>query len=297
MGFFLTLVASDKKLTAAHLAGVERFLDLQGIGLRGDPVWLSEHKAADIPTTSCLTREQMELLWDALTPDRIDVFCTPETNRRKKLLLADMDSTIVTTETLDELAGHAGIKDKIAAITARAMNGELNFEDALRERVGLLKGLPATTLKTTLDETELCDGAETLVRTMRGHGAACILVSGGFTYFTSAIAGKVGFSQHHGNILNIDGDVLAGTVGVPILDKTAKLNYLQQYRRELDLSDDLTMAVGDGANDLPMLGAAGLGMAYRPKGILKESMQNCVFYADLCALLYAQGYSQSHFVK
>ena len=295
MEFFITLVASDKKLTTAHLAGVERFLDSQGIALRGDPVWLSEHKAADIPTTSCLNREQMRQLWDALTPDRLDIFCTPAQNRKKKLLLADMDSTIVTTETLDELAGFAGIKDKIAAITARAMNGELDFEGALRERVGLLKGLPAGTLKQTLDETVLCEGAETLVRTMRAGGATCVLVSGGFTYFTEAIADKVGFSHNHGNTLVMEGDALAGTVGTPILDKTAKLNYLYQYRRELGLADDLTIAVGDGANDMPMLQEAGLGMAYRPKGILKENMQNCVFYADLTALLFAQGYKEDQF--
>ncbi len=297
MGFFLTIVASDKKLTPAHLAGVERFLDAQGIGMRGQPQWLSQHKAVDIPITTCLNRGQIEDLWDALTPDRIDVFCSAEIERKKKLILADMDSTIVTTETLDELAGHAGIKDKIAAITARAMNGELNFEDALRERVGLLKGLPASTLKTTLAETELCAGAETLIRTMRANGAVCILVSGGFTFFTSAIAGKVGFTQHHGNTLNMDGDRLAGTVADPILDKTAKLNYLYHYRRHLQLADDQTMAVGDGANDMPMLQEAGLGMAYRPKGILKENMHNCVFYADLTALLYAQGYTEAQFVK
>ena len=295
MEFFLTLVASDKKLTAGHLAGIERFLSNEGIALRGQPVWLSEHKAADIPTTSCLTRDQMERLWDALTPDRIDVFCTRAENRKKKLLLADMDSTIVTTETLDELAGHAGIKDKIAAITVRAMNGELDFEGALRERVGLLKGLSTDTLQKTLDETQLCDGARTMVQTMRAHGATCVLVSGGFTYFTGAIADMVGFHNNHGNTLNIENAALTGTVGMPILDKTAKLNYLYQYRRNLHLADDQTITVGDGANDLPMLQGAGLGMAYRPKGILKDSMQNCVFYADLTALLYAQGYRETEF--
>lgn len=297
MGFFLTLVASDKKLTPAHIAVIERFFDAEGIAQRGSPQWLSPNRAVDMPIQSCLTRAQMEDLWAALTPDRIDVFCTAEKNRRKKLLLADMDATIVTTETLDELAGHAGIKDKIAAITARAMNGELAFEGALRERVGLLKGLSADTLKKTLSETIISPGAETMVRTMRAHGAVCILVSGGFTYFTSAVAGKVGFTQHHGNTLDIDGDALAGTVSGAILDKTAKLNYLYHYRRHLQLADDMTVAVGDGANDMPMLQEAGLGMAYRPKGVLKETMQNCVFYADLTALLYAQGYADSHFVK
>lgn len=290
MSFVLTLVASDKKLTPAHLAGMERFLDAQGIGLTGQPVWLAPHKAADIPMTSCLNKQQMRLLWDALAADRIDVFCQPVKDRKKKLLLADMDSTIVTGETLDELAGHAGLKDKIAAITDKAMKGELDFIGALRERVGLLKGLPADTLQKTLQETAISPGAEKLVGAMRKEGAVCILVSGGFTFFTSAIAGKLGFTQHHGNTLGIADGKLTGTVGEPILDKNAKLNYLYHYKRHLQIEDGQTMAIGDGANDLPMLLAAGMGIGYRPKGVLRDSLQNCLFYADLSALLFAQGY-------
>lgn len=295
MEFFLTLIASDKKLGPAHLAGVERFLDAQGIGMTGQPRWLSNHKAADIPTNSCLNPDQMRELWDALTADRIDVFCTPAKDRQKKLLLADMDSTIVTSETLDELAAFAGIKEQIATITARAMNGELDFHAALRERVGLLKDLSADTLKTTLNETIISEGADTLVRTMRAKGAVCVLVSGGFTFFTSAIAGKLGFSQHHGNILHVEDGALSGTVGEPILDKESKLKFLQHYTQTLGLDTTQTMAVGDGANDLPMLSNAGMGVGYRPKGILKDSLQNCLFYADLTALLYAQGYRDSDF--
>jgi phosphoserine phosphatase len=295
MDFYLTLVASNKRLSAAHIAGIERFLDAQGIGMTGQPAWLSAHKAVDIPMNSCLNPQQIRELWDALAPDKIDVFCTPALHRRKRLLLADMDSTIVTTETLDELADHAGIKDQIATITSRAMNGELDFHAALTERVGLLKGLPTTTLKQTLHETTISKGAETLVSTMRADGAVCVLVSGGFTFFTAAIAGQLGFSQHHGNTLEIDGEVLAGTVAHPILDKHAKLDFLTNYKRHLQLKDTQTMAVGDGANDLPMLQEAALGIGYRPKGVLKESLQNCLFYADLTALLYAQGYRDQDF--
>lgn len=290
MTFFLTLVASDKPLTAGHLAGMERFCDQQGIGLNGSPEWLSPNKAADIPVRSCLTHEQMQILWDALKADRIDVFCTPAENRRKKLLLADMDATIVTTETLDELAAHAGIGEKISAITARAMNGDIDFESALKERVGLLKGLSADILKKTLSETTITAGADILIKNLRAHGVPSILVSGGFTFFTGAIAGQLGFAGHHGNTLEINNGALTGNVTPPILDKNAKREFLISYAREFgfDLSD--TMAVGDGANDLPMLLTAGTGFGYRPKKRVAESIRNCLFYTDLTAILYAQGY-------
>ena len=295
MSFVLTVVASDKPLSAGHLAGIERFLDAQGLARPGDPVWLAPHKAADIPVSARLTPEQMRQLWDALAADRIDVFCTSLAGRRKKLLLADMDSTIVTSETLDELAAEAGIGEQVAEITARAMNGELDFKGALRERVGLLKGLSTDALKTTLTATEISPGAGTLVQTMRANGAVCVLVSGGFTFFTGAVAGQLGFSQHHGNVLNMEDGVLAGTVGEPILDKTAKLDFLKTYTKDLGLSGADSLSVGDGANDLPMLEAAGLGIGYRPKPLLRDSLDNCVFYSDLTALLYVQGYGADDF--
>jgi len=290
MTFYMTLVASGKSLTVGHIAGVERFCNQQGIAVIGAPEWLHRHRAADLPIASCLTHAQMEILWDALKADQIDVFCTPAEGRQKKLLLADMDATIVTTETLDELAVHAGIGEKIAAITTRAMNGEIDFHAALTERVALLKGLSESVLTKTLAETSLTPGADILLSTLNKHQVPSVLVSGGFTFFTSAIARRAGFTAHHGNTLEIETGALTGRVIPPILDKNAKLNYLKEYAEKNGLSLKDTMAVGDGANDLPMLLAAGLGFGYRPKKLVRESLNNWIFYADLSAILYAQGY-------
>lgn len=287
---FLTLIASDKPLAIPHLEFAEKFIEEKAIGLSGKPVWLDAHKAADIPIQNAITFEQMKELRHVFAQDRIDVICTQAEKRKKKLLLADMDSTIVTTETLDELAGRAGIKDQIAAITNRAMNGELDFHAALKERVGLLKGLPLTALHETLAETILCEGADKLIHVMKANGATCVLVSGGFTYFTGAIADKVGFHHHHGNELHNDGTSLLGTVGDPILDKDSKLKFLQTYAKTLNVDLSETVAIGDGANDLPMLLAAGLGIGYRARPVLQENMLNILQFADLTGVLYAQGH-------
>ncbi len=293
MSHVLVLISSNVPLSIAHLERLEKFVEEQAVGLNGKPSWLDAHKAAELPVQNTLSMDQMRAARNIFAADRIDILCVPKDGRKKKLLLADMDSTIVTTETLDELAGKAGIKHQIAAITARAMNGELDFKAALRERVGLLKGLPLGALKETLDETVLCDGADTLIQTMRNQGATCVLVSGGFTYFTGAVAAQCGFHHHHGNILHDDGAALLGTVGDDILDKDSKLNYLKSYAQQLgiDLAD--TVAIGDGANDLPMLSAAGLGIGYRPKPILEETLLNVLKYADLTGVLYAQGFKLS----
>ena len=265
MDFTLTLVSSSTPLSAGHLNDMEKALENHGILLTGQPEWLAEHKAADIPLSQSTTLEQMQSLRALFDEPKIDVFCTRTDNRRKELLMADMDSTIVTSETLDELADEAGIKDKISNITERAMRGEIDFHDALRERVGLLKGLSAACLKTTLDNTEVSKGADILVKTMRGSGAFCALVSGGFTYFTGAIAAQLGFTAHHGNVLNVENEKLSGTVQEPILDKDSKLGFLKLYCEELEIDLDDTIAIGDGANDLPMLESAGLGIGYHPK--------------------------------
>jgi phosphoserine phosphatase len=197
-----------------------------------------------------------------------------------------MDATIVECETLDELAARAGIKDQIAAITTRAMNGELDFKAALRERIALLKGLPTTALYETLAEMKLSPGASDLIMGQRARGVTCILVSGGFTFFTHAIAEKCGFNSHHGNFLGINDTVLDGTVSEPIIDKDAKLAHLKSHAQELGIDLTQTVAIGDGANDIPMLAAAGLGIGYRPKKLVEETILNCLKYADLDRLKY-----------
>jgi phosphoserine phosphatase len=290
MSHILTLICSDIPLSIAHLERLEKFSEDRALGLNGKPSWIEQHIAADLPVLNAPTIAQMKELRALFAADHIDILCSLAARRQKKLLLADMDSTIVTTETLDELAGRAGIKDKIAEITARAMNGELDFHAALRERVGLLKGLSVEALQQTLDETELCDGAAAMIAGLKQQDVKCVLVSGGFTFFTGAVAQQTGFDHHHGNDLHHDGLALTGTVGEPILDKESKLSFLKSYAADLGLDLADTAAIGDGANDLPMLAAAGLGIGYRPKPILEENLLNVLKYADLTAVLYAQGH-------
>lgn len=297
MDFTLTLVASSISLSAGHLNLVEKFLENNGLMMTGEPKWLSEHKCADISISQSLNIEQMKALRILLDSNKIDPFCTRTDNRRKKLLMADMDSTIVTSETLDELAAEAGIKDKISAITERAMRGEIDFHDALRERVELLKGLSTDCLKTTLDNTEISKGAESLVKTMRNSGYFCALVSGGFTYFTGEISAQLGFTAHHGNILNIEDGKLSGSVQEPILDKDSKLDFLKLYCEDLEIDLSDTVAIGDGANDLPMLEASGLGIGYHPKPLLENTLLNCIRHTGLTSALYVQGYKKKDINK
>ncbi len=290
MSFVLTFVASQDWITNLHLRDA-----LAAIGIDHTPRWLEQGKAATLNTDRLPDRARIDLLQAALAPLRVDVFMTPSSNQRKKLLVADMDATIVTAETLDELASHAGLHDRIAAITDRAMRGEIDFAAALRERIALLEGLEESALHDTLSQVKLTDGAEILVRTMTAHGATCVLVSGGFTFFTSAIAGRTGFHYHHGNLLELAGGRLTGRILEPVLDKAAKRNLLQSHAHNLKLTKDETLAIGDGANDLPMLEEAGLGIGFHPKKLVKEKIHNCILHGDLTAALYAQGYSSADF--
>lgn len=290
MAFVLTLVAAGNDLSAQHVAAAANYIESNGIGLAGVPDWLAVKKAADLKLAAGLNRAHIAALREIFADAGVDVFVNPAEGRRKKLLLADMDATIVTGETLDEIAALAGIGEKVAAITERAMRGELDFRAALRERVAMLARRDAALLQQALDKMELSPGAETLVRTMAAHGATCVLVSGGFTFFTGAAAARAGFHHHHGNVLGMADGKLTGTVADPILDKDAKLSFLGSYMKTLDLTETETMAIGDGANDLPMLEAAGLGVGYRPKPLLRERLDNCIFHGDLTAALYAQGY-------
>jgi len=221
----------------------------------------------------------------------------PWNGRRKRLLVADMDSTIINVECLDELADFAGLKPHIAAITERAMRGELEFETALRERVALLRGLPVSALQRTFDErVRLNPGARTLVRTMAAGGARCVLVSGGFSFFTGRVAAAAGFHAERANVLIEESETLAGLVAEPILGREAKLQTLLQEAEALDLALSEILAVGDGANDLAMIEVAGLGVAYRAKPIVAAQANARVDHADLTALLHFQGYRDSEFV-
>jgi phosphoserine phosphatase len=232
-----------------------------------------------------------------MADQHLDWCLQPAAGRKKKLLVADMDSTIINVECLDELADFAGLKAEISAITERAMRGELAFEGALRERVAMLKGLPVTALQAAYDErVRLNPGARTLVRTMAANGARCVLVSGGFSFFTSRVAQAALFHAHRGNsLLEADG-VLSGLVGDPILGREAKLAALTEEARARQIPLSETLAVGDGANDLAMIEAAGLGVAYRAKPVVAERADARVDYTDLTTLLYFQGYSQDAFV-
>jgi phosphoserine phosphatase len=228
----------------------------------------------------------------------VDFAVQPVENRRKRLLIADMDSTIINVECLDELADFAGVKDKVSEITERAMRGELAFEGALRERVGMLKGLSVDALQACYDDrVKLNPGARTLVRTMAAHGARCALVSGGFTFFTSRVAEAAGFHLNRANTLIEEGGRLTGTVGEPILGKEAKLAALREETAALGLTPADALAVGDGANDLAMIEAAGLGVAYRAKPIVAAQAHAKVDHADLTALLYFQGYTAAEFAS
>jgi phosphoserine phosphatase len=228
----------------------------------------------------------------------VDFAVQPVENRRKRLLIADMDSTIINVECLDELADFAGVKAQVSEITERAMRGELAFEGALRERVGMLKGLSVDALQACYDDrVKLNPGARTLVRTMAEHGARCALVSGGFTFFTSRVAEAAGFHLNRANtLIEADGH-LTGTVGEPILGKEAKLAALQEETSALGLTPADALAVGDGANDLAMIEVAGLGVAYRAKPIVAAQAHAKVDHADLTALLYFQGYTAAEFAS
>ena len=289
MSHILTL-AADRAQTALTDAIIARVREaIQG----RPPVPLSPGEAADIP---CAGPPDMGAVAAALGGAKVDAIATRARGRRKGLLVADMDSTIVTTETLDELAAFAGIKDRIAAITKRAMNGELDFAAALRERVGMLKGLPLEALEKTWATTQLMPGARELVATMRAHNATTALVSGGFTYFTSRVAEAVGFNLHRSNVLLDDGRELTGGVAEPILGKDAKLSTLRELAAARGLKMAATLAVGDGANDLPMILEAGLGVAFRAKPMVAKQARAHVDHATLRALLFAQGYHHEEIV-
>jgi phosphoserine phosphatase len=222
----------------------------------------------------------------------------PAENRRKRLLIADMDSTIIGCECIDELADMAGIKPKVAAITERAMRGKLDFPAALRARVALLKGLPLEALaRVNAERVRLNKGARALTATMRANGAHTLLVSGGFTFFTTRVAADAGFEENQGNRLLDDGKTLTGAVGEPILGREAKLQALEDAVARYGLSSADALAVGDGANDLDMIKRAGMGVAYHAKPVVAAAAGTAIAHGDLTGLLYLQGYRANEIVR
>jgi phosphoserine phosphatase len=260
---------------------------LKGSGVTvGAPDWLDKGIACDLPFDGNAP---------SISLSGVDAVVLPADGRRKKLLVADMESTMIHNEMLDELADFLGLREKIAGITARAMNGEIDFAGALEERVGLLKGLAVGRLDEAATRIRYMPGGATLVATLQKHGAHCALVSGGFTYFTAMVRRTLGFDFDAANVLEHDGVSLAGTVAHPILGKEAKLTTLRRLAGERGLGDADAISVGDGANDLPMLKAAGLGVAFHAKPAVAAQVPARIDHGDLTALLYLQGYRRNDF--
>ena len=260
----------------------------------GEARWLDPGVAAEFDLEQ-VPQNRWEV-WEGLQALRVDMVVQRAEGRKKRLLIADMDSTMIRQECIDELADEAGVGPQVSAITARAMNGELDFEAALRERVALLRGLPEGTIQTVIrDRITLMPGGPVLLATMKANGAYTALVSGGFTAFTAAIAARLGFDENRANTLHISDGALTGTVADPILGKAAKVSALQDICATRGLTPTQVMAVGDGANDLGMLGLAGAGVALHAKPAVQAQCDIRINHGDLTALLFIQGYTREDF--
>ena len=304
--FIATLIAAPGAAIAPALAQKAAAVLPEGRLERwlapGEAVDLAFSAAAGLDARGSLERSFLataaQRLRAALEGAAVDVVAQRAADRRRKLLLADMDSTMIGQECIDELADFVGMKAHVAAITERAMRGEIAFEPALRERVALLKGLEEKVVDTVIAERiTLTPGGRQLIQTMRAHGAHTALVSGGFTLFTTRIAEKIGFHENRANVLEVEAGKFAGRVREPILGKEAKLASLIELREAHKLAPHETMAVGDGANDLAMLGEAGLGVAFHAKPAVAEAAHARIDHGDLTALLFAQGYARADFAS
>jgi phosphoserine phosphatase len=298
----LTLIAADAAVVPLD-AAIDALAEMLGaLGARTGAVdVLAPGIACDLAFTG-LDTDQADAAARRLLAERfagapVDLVVQHAAGRRKSLLLADMESTIIENEMLDELADFLGLRDEVAAITSRAMNGELDFVAALEARVALLRGMPEARLGEAAQRIRVTPGAAALVATMRANGAAAVLVSGGFQIFTAMIRDALGFDADVANDLLVEGGRITGTVALPIVTRDTKLDCLKRFAAERGIGLEATVAVGDGANDLPMLLAAGLGVAFRAKPAVAAASRVRIDHADLTALLYAQGYRQAEIAR
>ena len=288
--YIVTLLSNPKNPTLTP-ATVEALRNAWG---GGDAQWLAPDEAAEFAVET--VPENRWDVWSDMQSMGVDMVVQPAAGRKKKMLLADMDSTMIQQECIDELADEAGVGERVKDITARAMNGELDFEGALKERVGLLKGLDEGVIARVLTtRITFMPGGRALLATMKANGAYAALVSGGFTAFTQNVAGELGFDENRANTLLIENGVLTGEVGMPILGREAKVQALKDISARLGLTHDDVMAVGDGANDLGMLGLAGAGVALHAKPTVAAECDIRINHGDLSALLYIQGYAKDEF--
>ncbi|UHS56979.1 phosphoserine phosphatase SerB [Agrobacterium vaccinii] len=294
MALVATLIAnpSNPVLNSTIAESAAKALDASGL------YWLADGIACDLVLRDGTDRAAAERVLRMAIVDRpIDIAIQDQDNRRKKILIADMDSTMIGQECIDELAAEVGLKEQVSTITARAMNGEIAFEPALRERVALLKGLPISVVDEVIEKRiTLTPGGMELIATMKAKGHYTALVSGGFTVFTSRIAATLGFDENRANILGEKDGLLDGTVAEPILGKQAKVDALNDIAAKLGISPNDALAVGDGANDLGMLHLAGSGVALHAKPAVAAEAKIRIDHSDLTALLYLQGYRKSDFV-
>jgi phosphoserine phosphatase len=289
---FIATLLTNPETPKLDRVAVESLRDAWG---GGDAVWLDPGVAAEFALEA--VPANLWEVWDGFQAMGIDLAVQPAVGRKKRMLIADMDSTMIQQECIDELADEAGVGPYVAGITARAMNGELEFEAALRARVGLLKGLEEAVIARVIrDRITLMPGGPALVATMRGNGGYAALVSGGFTAFTGAIAGVLGFDENRANTLLVESGRLTGAVAEPILGRAAKVQALEEISARLGISPAEAVAVGDGANDLGMLGLAGMGVALHAKPSVQAECQVRVNHGDLSALLYLQGYRRDEFL-
>lgn len=290
MDYVLTMVAAEEG--GIDQTAINHVLEEINPFYNGEQFTLSEGKAMDfflkIDGFGSFRVPQLE---------GVDFFYQSVANRRKQFFMADMDATIVTSETLDDLAHYVGVYDEVSAITKRAMNGELGFEDALKARLALLRGLDENVLVKIIDKIEISPGAETLLKTLKMYDVYTVLASGGFCVFVEDIAKKLGFDAHYCNKFEIANGALTGGFIPPIFDKESKLSVMKSVIEEKNITPDNVMAVGDGANDLDMLEYAGVGVGYYPKPVIEQKITNKIIYGDLSALLYAQGFQEIEIIR